>query len=135
MKPTRIRAWHKERKVMLDVVMIDFDDETFTAKENIKNWSGPEEPENRDYEWIPFDAVDFLYSTMLSDKNKVWIYEGDIIACGRNGATKNAAVEWDAPAFAINKPYTMLTPMRFPLVEYREVIGNIYENSELLEEK
>ena len=68
--------------------------------------------------------------TGLKDKNGVEIYEGDI--CKR-GKWKPAVVEWDSEncLFDFKDSYN-LTLMKSKSSEL-EVIGNIYENPELLQ--
>ncbi|RDH76364.1 hypothetical protein DVS77_21660 [Mycolicibacterium moriokaense] len=83
------------------------------------------------------DMIDFergvvMQYTGLNDKNGVGIYEGDVVTTG-NGLKR--IVIYDAPGFWLAKNLTdkididsFSTPRA-----YEEVIGNIYENPELLE--
>lgn len=77
---------------------------------------------------IPISAVELMQYTGLRDKNGKEIYEGDIISC----CGINLAVEWDNEDAQWNTIGRRgQTAKEF--CEKREVIGNIYENPELLE--
>ncbi len=69
--------------------------------------------------------------TGLKDKNGKEIYEGDVL---HQDCYSDWVVEWEGSGF---KVYNFCNPgVYFPLVlSDREIIGNIYENPELLVEK
>lgn len=73
-----------------------------------------------------YQHSDLMQCTGLKDKNGTLIYEGDIVS--GNGWAKDRAIEvtFDEARF---KPNTLISNPAFCV----EVIGNIYENPELLE--
>lgn len=86
------------------------------------------------------EDVEFMQSTGLKDKNGVEIYEGDVINCRnsfRNPMTGSGSL-------SINRDFKIIFKdgefkakgfdIRLKnILSYSEVIGNIYENPELLE--
>ena len=82
-----------------------------------------------------------MQSTGLKDKNGKEIFEGDILACKTDDEVINLNVFWDeehALFMFESKKYNEQEPLA-ELVENNtypfEIIGNIYENPELLEDK
>ena len=75
---------------------------------------------------------ELMQYTGLKDKNGVEIYEGDIIYCEE--CDRNSEIKWDTVSamFSFHRPnihdrYDVST-------NTMEIIGNIYENPELLKE-
>ena len=68
--------------------------------------------------------------TNLTDKNGVKIFEGDII----HGMLGNFAVRWsdDISSFAAGEKERTRPCMNSGMMKYFEVIGNIYDNPELM---
>lgn len=90
--------------------------------------------------FIGFKNIELMQSTGLKDKNGKEIFEGDILACKTDDKVINLNVFWDeehALFMFESKKYNEQEPLA-ELVENNtypfEIIGNVYENPELLEE-
>ena len=126
MREIKFRAWHKKFKFMVRVSGIDmicYDEIRIQYPTvNIRTKSG--------CIWTNLENVELMQYTGLKDKNGVEIYEGDIVRY----AEFNCPVLWSKDlmwCIDINNGYgeEMLTAY----FDYElEVIGNIYENKELL---
>jgi len=123
MREIKFRAWDKKKEQMANVIKIDFE-----------NWSDIKgltllECKNKKY-WMPQDDVIFMQYTGLKDKNGKEIYEGDIVLMEVNQL--KGIIKFLNGGFKIDDGDIPLPLGGFEEGEI-EVIGNIYENPELLE--
>lgn len=74
--------------------------------------------------------------TGLLDKTRRQIFEGDILKVSSSGSSYYAKVEYDCGCFWVSNPDIQIpdTINNFKM-EFVEVVGNIYDNPELLGEK
>ncbi|EHB6456534.1 DNA-packaging protein [Enterococcus faecalis] len=118
----KFRAWDKRENTMRDVAVLHF---TKGGKVNsIEYWKTPSELKS-----YHVRNLVLMQSTGLKDKNDVEIFEGDIgwddhqevhgQVIFENGAFK---YEWEN-----------ISEDLFEVTDDIEIVGNIYENSELLE--
>ncbi|MEG7301496.1 YopX family protein [Enterococcus faecium] len=83
------------------------------------------------------DQIELMQSTGLKDKNGVDVYQGDIIRCTRGCPHEVIWLEEYGGTFFGGMPAWYLSGLSngYAWTGREEVIGNIYENSELLEEQ
>ncbi|EMF0052951.1 hypothetical protein DSH92_RS09895 [Enterococcus hirae] len=129
----KFRAWDKRQNVMRDVAVLHF---TKSGKVNsIEYWKTHSELKS-----YHVRNIELMQSTGLKDKNGVEIFEGDIVLA--DGVKKIVTFgeqehEEDFGDLIYYIGFNVYTKMGYSSVipvEY-EVIGNIWENSELLEEQ
>lgn len=125
MREIKFRAYHKERKEMFEIASIDFEEKKAAlSNETIKLLN------------VDFKQFELLQYTGLKDKNDKEIYEGDILFF-RDENTKYVVV-WQDAAFIIKSiEIRKYSEEMFWLDDTEiccEIVGNIYENKNLLEE-
>ena len=129
----KFRAWHKTWDELGKVKRIRFDGE---GNVTTVLFEGKFLGVN-----TPVDEIKLMQSTGLKDKNGKEIFEGDVLAFETDDEVINVNVFWDekhALFMFESKKYNEQEPLA-ELVEDNiypfEIIGNIYENPELLEDK
>ena len=130
----KFRAWMKSLKWMCDVTNISFDSKFVDICQQ-------GDTERYTEMSVEFYEITLMQSTGLFDKNGKEIFEGDILACKTDDEVINLNVFWDeehALFMFESKKYNEQEPLA-ELVENNtypfEIIGNVYENPELLEYK
>jgi uncharacterized phage protein (TIGR01671 family) len=89
-----------------------------------------QEPSYKDAE-VDSDTVGQY--TGLTDKNSNEIFEGDIVKTSHGGSTYYAKIEWDDGSFWVtNHDIQMPSYISEVSKTYLEIIGNIYDNPELV---
>lgn len=120
MRPIIFRAWDKKYNLFNDELWVDFNGRIWT--DDVKAYDTPhKEIEPLDDRYI------LMQFTGLLDKNGKEIYEGDIVR-GHNHKGEpgeGGAVEWSNTGYHVNNLLVCMT-------HDPEVIGNIYENPELV---
>lgn len=129
MKEIKLRAWDKVTKIMAEVTGL----RTCSTDGSIEIWY-----KNRDGEEMfcnPQKAdIELMQYTGLKDKNGNEIYEGDIVRFGKEIGFIGE-LQHGSYTFNRKETYWKCDPIPFCSMSFKyvEVIGNVYENSELLE--
>lgn len=131
----RYRAWIKTEKRMFfsdDILAIDYENkEIVTQQVYFENGL----PDDRDIYCYNPDEIELMQSTGLKDKNGKEVFIGDIVKCTR-GCLHEVYLEKEyGGTFIGGMPAVYLKGFGdgYAWTEYEEIIGNIYENPELLE--
>lgn len=123
----KFRCWHEPTKTMYEV--FDFNENFIRATPDLVVSS-----------IRTLNAMDcvLMQCTGLKDKNDKLIYEGDIVKFKSGNEYRNGKVEYSQTIWSIsnaefiNRAY--IGGALINMYSESEVIGNIYENSELLNE-
>ena len=118
----KFRVWMKSLKWMCDVTNISLDSKFVDICQQ-------GDTERYTEMSVEFDEIELMQSTGLVDKNGQEIFEGDIVKCnGLLGTIESFKAMWVCSFVKYNN-YQKLGFF----VQEIEVVGNVYENPELLE--
>ncbi len=123
MREIKFRAYIRRLKWMVQVERICFD--IGTVEVDLTDGNG-------DTAEYYFGEIELMQFTGLKDKNGIEIYEGDVVEATRyDGLAVTGVVDFRDCSFVISTGYQTI----YTWIDYQiEVIGNIYENPELLKE-
>ena len=150
MREIKFRAWHKEKKIMGEVLGIDIlHKEIFFSNEDVDC-----------YEHVDFKNIELMQYTGMKDVTEKEIYEGDVVKLVHTGIEISAdrledlkrfvgIIKYENGIFKIVRTEKSLIESKYFEMEQKkvseifiysklydlEVIGNIFENKELLEIK
>ena len=122
----KFRAWDKFDKVMRDVTLLDYN-------HNFVGYSYPVFMKSTMH-------MELMQSTGLFDRNGQEIFEGDVVRQVRTQPTTEnetitGVVTMIEGAWLIMNDNEQLASYLWSETDENEIIGNVYENKELLEEK
>ena len=125
MKNIKFRAWSEDASEMVQVARLDIKEETIYYENGIKSLNREQE---LGFWWKPYVLMQY---TGLKDKNGVHIFEGDILKAYPNNTIYIGKVYYEDGQWFGACDYLDYA------VAYSgaEVIGNIYQNKDLLEEE
>lgn len=120
----KFRAFLTETKTIHHVLQIDLSRSMVSLK--IENAS----------EWYWFKEVVLMQSTGLKDKNGVEVFQGDIVKCTSGCPHEVVWLKEYAGMYVGGMPAWYLSGLSegYAWTGEEEVVGNIYENPELLEQ-
>ena len=119
----KFRAWYKEKKRIGKVLGIDIlHKEIYFSNEDVDC-----------YEHTDFKDIELMQYTGLKDKNNEEIYEGDIVTL-HNGKYKVIFNIKEARFVLRDDEFESEIPFTNNNNERMKIVGNIYENPELLKE-
>lgn len=123
MRIRKFRAWDKEKKIMCDVFYIHFD----------LRYVGIKAPNYCVFE-REIEKVVLMNLIGQKDRNKKEIYEGDIISydIDNKGTTRRAEVVFNEDGFYLEWEDGWVNQTGDFKLEDCEIIGNIYDNPDLL---
>ena len=128
MREIKFRAYHKERKEMFEIASIDFEEKKAVLSNGVIKLLN-----------VDFKQFELLQYTGVKDKNGKEIYEGDIvlIKLDETSTWHKTVVGFKKGAFIADlidkEDYVYIFHHGFTDDDF-EIIGNIYENKNLLEE-
>lgn len=128
------KAWLKTEKRIVetdDLLCIDYENEEIVTQK-IYFESGL--PVERDVDNYDFDEIELMQSTGLFDRNGKEIFEGDILKSNKY----ITSVFYERGAYCVKFRRTTNTTVTMNVISFIEkyktkIIGNIYENKELLD--
>lgn len=127
MREIKFRAYEKAYNVIREVVSIKFADKTVVLKDDFFD----------DVRLLNFDGVNLMQYAGEKDKNGVEIYEGDVVSFKSAHSDYNyktiGEVVWyrGEAAFLVECDGEIFK--HFDEIREIEVLGNVYENPELLQ--
>ena len=129
MREIKFRAWDKENEKMMKVSSLSLENKEIAVREN------------GTYHFFRIKDIELMQYTGLKDKNGKEIYEGDIIKykfpydARLNHISPVKFLETETSFGVKDRCGNEIPLYSITINKFFEVIGNIYENKNLLEEK
>ena len=127
MREIKFRIWLKEKKAIFEVILIDYVSKKVTyLLERVGHLLSIRDAK--------FNDVELMQYTGLKDKNGKEIYEGDIVTL--HNSRYKVIFKTEGARFVLrNDEFELEITFINNNNERMEIIGNIYENPELMEDE
>ena len=119
MREIKFRAWDKENEKMMKVSSLHLENKEISVKENGT--------------FHLFRMQDLMQYTGVKDKNGKEIYEGDIVVLNNIENDNMCIVRYEHSSYRL-EGWSLREDLSNVEGRFLEVVGNIYENKNLLEE-
>ena len=119
MREIKFRAWDKENEKMMKVSSLHLENKEISVKENGT--------------FHLFRMQDLMQYTGVKDKNGKEIYEGDIVVLNNIENDNMCIVRYENSRYRL-EGWSLREDLSNVEDRFLEVVGNIYENKNLLEE-
>jgi uncharacterized phage protein (TIGR01671 family) len=126
MREIKFKAWLKDEQKMVNVASIDFriEEIAYVEQRTIDNI------QHAWYEYRDFNEIELLEYTGFKDKNGKKIFEGNIVVT----PTRKGRVQFIWKGWYFHTTTNSFVELH-NVTNIIEIIGNVYENPELLEAK
>jgi len=131
----KFRAWHKEKKEMKCLDFLNLSRANFCGEWKVKQPDDLFGIATTVGDLWNIEDVELMQYTGLKDKSGVEIFEGDILKLTSSVKTYISSVLFKDGKFCVKLNDGWYVSIASELFEDTEVLGNIYENPELLEEQ
>ena len=129
MREIKFRAWLKEKKEIVDVEEIDFMNKVINYIDN------DYENNRQEIRGAYFEDIELMQYTGLKDKNNKEIYEGDVLSNGNDEKPYKVIFENGSFRAEFEGDFEEYSFYLIDIVaQHCEIVGNIYQNPELLGE-
>lgn len=121
MREIKFRAWDKENKKMMKVSSLSLENKEIAVREN------------GTYHFFRMQNLELMQYTGIKDKNDKEIYEGDIVVLNNIENDNMCIVRYEHSSYRL-EGWSLREDLSNVEDRFLEVVGNIYENKNLLEE-
>ena len=121
MREIKFRAWNKQKKEMMKVSSISLENKEIAVKDF------------GTYHFFRIKDIELMQYTGLKDKNGKEIYEGDIVVLNNIENDNMCIVRYEHSSYRL-EGWSLREDLSNVEGRFLEVVGNIYENKNLLEE-
>ena len=131
MREIKFRVWVKDRKEIFEIVLINYASKKVTYI--LERIGHPLNIRDGKFNDVEFNEIELMQYTGLKDEYGDEIYEGDIVTL--HNSRYKVIFNMEQARFVLrDDKFEMEIPFTNNNNERMEIIGNIYENPELIED-